>query len=73
MPLLGSAVEFPRSAVTQLAHFSTQLAAFVGGLLLYAYAFKTADIQELGCSGHRPLKKIVEKNFFVHHRSCRGH
>ncbi|HEY5259800.1 MAG TPA: hypothetical protein VIJ46_04060, partial [Rhabdochlamydiaceae bacterium] len=47
MPLLGSAAEFPRSAVTQLAHFSTLLAAFGGGLVLYAFAFKTADIQEL--------------------------
>lgn len=47
MPLLGSAAEFPRSVATQLAHFFTLLSAFGGGLILYAFAFKTADIQEL--------------------------
>jgi len=46
-PLLESSVSFPRTIVNQLAVFLTQFAAFAGGILFYAYAFKCTDLIEL--------------------------
>ena len=46
-PLMEGALNLPRTIVPQLVAFFTQCAAFAGGLLFYAYAFKCTDIIEL--------------------------
>jgi putative peptidoglycan lipid II flippase len=46
-PLLEGALNLPRSVAAQLTAFVTQFAAFGGGILFYAYAFKCTDLIEL--------------------------
>jgi putative peptidoglycan lipid II flippase len=44
---LAESAHFSRTLVSQMAVFLTQFAAFAGGILFYAYAFRCTDLIEL--------------------------